>query len=315
MHRAVLLGVLVAGSLQAAPAFAQSSFTPGPANDPETCHNLWKDVGLPRYARPEERDTLIVCHERYVLSHNNDTKTPDWVFEQLDKSQFEGKHKRPKLTFKTETNVPPDKAAHDTDYRKSGFDRGHQAPSDDFKAKPEWMVESFILSNIVPQQGVGFNQHIWKNFEELTRDIASNRGRVYVITGPVYRDANGKAPVITAKFNRCGHEIKLQSPNNKREICAAKNKNPSAKCDAGVAVPVGLFKIIYDPGWPMVNAYIVPNVDHTEAGEASSPTDYLKQFQVTVHVVERYTGIEFFRDLPTRDRNRLNLQCGQMMLR
>jgi endonuclease G len=315
MRSIAALAMLTGAWLSVQPAAAQAPFTPGPANDPDTCRTLWEEIGLPDYARPEERDTLIVCHERYVLSHNNDTKTPDWVFEQLDKSQFAGTNKRPKLTFKSETNVPREKAARDEDYKKSGFDRGHQAPSDDFKANPKWMVESFILSNIVPQQGVGFNQHIWKNFEELTRDIATARGRVYVITGPVYRDDNGKAPVITKQFNRCRNEIKLQSPNNKREICEAKNKTPDAKCDAGVAVPVGLFKIIYDPSWPLVNAYIMPNINHTEAGEAPSPTDYLRKFQVTVHVVERFTGLEFFRELPKRKRNQLNLSCGQMIFR
>ena len=41
---------------------------------------------------------------------------------------------------------------------------------------------------------------------------------------------------------------------------------------------------------------------------------YLKQFRVTVHAVERFTGLEFFRDLPKRTRDKLNLQCGQTML-
>ena len=304
--------LLIAMGYGAAPAGAQP--LTGPPTDPDSCSYLWKDVGLPQYAR-DERDTTTVCYRRYVLSHNNDTKTPDWVFEQLDKSQFAGTHKRPKLTFKRDTHVPDGKAAVDDDYKNSGFDRGHQAPSDDFKANPDWMVESFILSNIVPQQGKGFNQHIWKDFEDLTRDIARERRRVYVITGPVYRDSDGKAPVIEKKFNRCGYEIKLESPDARREICDAKNKDPSAKCEAGVAVPVGLFKIIYDPQWPRANAYILPNKDHTKAGESPTPTDYLKQFQVTVHVVERYTGLEFFRDLPKRKRNQINLSCGQVMLR
>jgi len=315
MRWSPMLALPAAAWLLGSAAAAQPVPSQDPANDPETCRGLWEDVGLPRYARPEERDAEIVCHKRYVLSHNNNAKTPDWVFEQLKASQFSGTNKRPKLKFKSEEKVPPGKAARDEDYKNSGFDRGHQAPSDDFKANPEWMVESFILSNIVPQQGKGFNQHIWKDFEDLTRDIAKARGIVYVITGPIYRDDDGKAPVIGKDFNKCGNEIKLQSPNNKREICEAKNEGSSAKCNAGVAVPVGLYKIIYDPDWPQVNAYILPNINHTEARESPTPNDYLKRFQVTVHVVERYTGLEFFRDLPKRDRNRLNLTCGQIMLR
>jgi DNA/RNA endonuclease G (NUC1) len=59
----------------------------------------------------------------------------------------------------------------------------------------------------------------------------------------------------------------------------------------------------------------MPNINHTEAGETPTPLDYLKKFQVTVHVVERFTSLEFFRNLPTRKRNQLNLICGQAVSR
>ncbi len=64
----------------------------------------------------------------------------------------------------------------DKDYAISKFDRGHQAPSDDFKADKEWMVESFFLSNIVPQIGAGFNRDHLKNFETMcARSCAAGR--------------------------------------------------------------------------------------------------------------------------------------------
>ena len=303
MRSAAILSLLIAASLQSQPASAQATFTPGEANDPATCRDLWKDVGLPRYARATDRDVLPVCHTRYVLSHNNNAKTPDWVFEQLKSTMFANGSDRPDQHFTFEKNVPPDKAARDADYTNSGFDRGHQAPSADFAADDDLMKESFTLSNAVPQQGVGFNQHIWKNLEEQTRKIARARRQVYVITGPIYRDADGNAPVISARINSCGHAIELKSTKNKKEI------------GDRVTVPVGLYKIIYDPNWPRVNAYILPNINHTEAGEASSPAAYLKEFQVTVHVVERFAGLEFFRNLPQRQHERLNQTCGQIMLR
>jgi endonuclease G len=300
-------------ALLAMPAAAQD-FKETAVNDPQTCRPLWQQAGLPRYAREADRDTTIVCHQRYVLSHNNDTKTPDWVFEQLSKDQITGRNTRPKPEpFAPEPSVSPDKAAALADYKKSGFDRGHQAPSEDFKKRLEWMKESFFLSNMAPQQGVGFNQHIWKNLEELTRGVVRRRGTLYVITGPVNRDENGKAPTITKDFNKCGNEIRLKSTDNRKEICAAKNKDSSARCEAGVTVPVGMFKIMYDPRGQRVNAYLLPNIDHTEAGESPSPADYLNKFRVTVHAVERATGLEFFRDLPKRTRDILLLNCGQRM--
>lgn len=47
-------------------------------------------------------DALPVCHDAYVLSHNNVNKTPDWVLERLNKSQFAGGKDRPKTKFQPE---------------------------------------------------------------------------------------------------------------------------------------------------------------------------------------------------------------------
>ncbi len=153
--------------LSGAAAAQNAEFTPGPQNDPETCADLWKGIGLPEYSR-EDRDATIVCHTKYVLSHSNDDKIPDWVLERLTREQIGGTNKRPKVKFKPEDFVDKGKRAVDDDYRNSKFDRGHQAPSDDFKADVEWMKESFILSNIVPQIGVGFNQGIWRSLRIMS---------------------------------------------------------------------------------------------------------------------------------------------------
>jgi len=197
----------------------------------------------------------------------------------------------------------------DNDYRNSKFDRGHQAPSADFSGDPDWMVESFFLSNIVPQVGAGFNRGIWKNLEDLVRDLVQeNRGELYVITGPVYPDPNSKRITIAAKTNPCRNEIVLDAPT-RATICGSK-----AKCEEGVTVPTALFKIIYDPNLKRANAFILPNINHRDAPGFKNPVDYLKKFQTSVQVVEKYTGLEFFRSMSTRDRAPIAEQCTAMML-
>lgn len=304
---AMLGGALWLGLSLISPA-AGEEFQAGPANNPETCKELWEGIGLPRYARPGEHDADIVCHTKYVLSHNGESKTPDWVLEHLTKSQF-GKHTRPKLKFRPDPDLPEDKRAVDADYRNSKFDRGHQAPSADFSGNPDWMVESFFLSNIVPQVGAGFNRGIWKNLEDIVRDlIVDNRSELYVITGPVYRDEDGKKISISAKANPCRNAIVLDPPK-KEAICGSK-----AKCENGVTVPAALFKIIYDPRLKRANAFILPNINHRDSADFKDPVDYLKKFQTSVQVVEKYTGLEFFRDLSKRDRRPVLEQCTTMML-
>lgn len=290
-------------------AFAQdASFAPKPENDPNACKDLWKGFGLPDYARDTDRDTTIVCHTRYVLSHNNDGKVPDWVLEHLTRAQVTGTAKRPKQKFRAETAVP--RPAEDGDYKNSKFDRGHQAPSDDFKSDVELMKESFILSNIVPQIGVGFNQGIWKEFEDLVRGLAKSRGELYVVTGPVYRGESGNGKLtISKEVNRCKNTIVLDPPPRKA-ICGKKSD-----CgEEGVTIPAGLFKIIYDPSIPRANAFIMPNINHREAADFTEASEYLKKFQVTVQVVEKFTGLEFLRDMPTRDRRPITEQCSTMMI-
>jgi endonuclease G len=49
------------------------------------------------------------------------------------------------------------------------------------------MSESFLLSNMSPQEG-SFNRGIWKRLEEQVREWAIEKDSIYVISGPVFRD-------------------------------------------------------------------------------------------------------------------------------
>lgn len=305
---AVALPLLIGG------AQAQDAFTLGRENNPATCSALWQKIGLPKYQstdRDRSTASTIVCHTRYVLSHNNPAKIPDWVLEHLTAAQVSGSNSRPQIPFKPDELLPPDARAVDDDYRGNpfGYDRGHQAPSDDFSQDEDWMKETFLFSNIVPQEGKGFNQGIWKKLEEHVRKLAVDRKELYVITGPVDPDQRGRTLTIKADANACGNEIAL-APLPETAICG-KNKND--KCPAGVTVPIAMFKIIYDPGMKRANAYLLPNIDHRPNLKNTDTLAYLKQFRVTVNTVEQFTGIQFLTNLSTRDRRLQVDQCAAMM--
>lgn len=267
------------------------------ANDPESCRVLWEKIGLPEAGT--DIDATFVCHQRYVLLHNNENKTPDWVIEPLNRRQVTGKNTRPEgKKFSAEDGVCKAAQAVDKDYTKSGYDRGHQAASADFSSNGPWMDDTFVLSNAVPQEGLGFNRGIWKQFEALVRKLAADRGELYVITGPIYANARGSISPITKRNNACKTEITFDKPD-KASICPGNSGSSKKTCDAGVAVPVGLFKILYDPVAKRANAYVMPNTDH-RADEAKDSLEYLKKFRTTVKVVERYTGFQFLPDIPGR---------------
>jgi endonuclease G len=292
---------------------ADPEWKAGPANDFETCRKLWEDIGTPVNGN-DDADTTPVCHSAYVLSHNNVNKTPDWVMERLTRAQVTGKEKRPKLKFTYDENICKPARAIDKQYAGSGFDRGHQAPSADFNSSIELMKESFILSNIVPQVGAGFNRHIWKEFEDLVRKLTTDRGELYVITGPINPDENGNVTSITRDKNPCRNAIKLE-PQKKAAICDANDKNKKAECGQdGVLVPAALYKIIYDPKLKRANAYVLPNLDHRALDDTNDPLEYLKRYRTSVRVVEQLTGLRFLQGIPKRARKAQVEECVATMM-
>ncbi len=288
-----LAAALVAG---VGAARAQDAAT----NDPETCRDIWEAVGLPEPADDAAEIPFPVCHLGYVLGHDNTTKTPDWVVEHLTREIATGKNTRPGNGFSADVNVqPPAARAVDSDYTGSGYDRGHQAPSNDFKSSRELMEDTFFFSNAVPQVGVGFNQGIWKRLEALVVKLAKDRGELYVITGPIAQQR--KAVLTKAGADACGTALKMPKPDDK----AIGN---------GVAVPAALYKIIYDPRLGRVNAYVLPNLDHREVQDTDRDLEYLKQYRVGLGTVEKLTGLTFFSAIADREREMLEEECPATML-
>ena len=54
--------------------------------------------------------------------------------------------------------------------------------------------ESFLLTNMAPQVGIGFNRNIWKQLETDVGGwiLCGGRKELYVVTGPVFEDDTGK---------------------------------------------------------------------------------------------------------------------------
>lgn len=72
------------------------------------------------------------------------------------------------------------------DYKNSGFDRGHLAAAGNHKASQELIKQTFVLSNIAPQVGKGFNRNAWNNLEKYVRKKAKHNKNVYVCSGPLF---------------------------------------------------------------------------------------------------------------------------------
>lgn len=72
------------------------------------------------------------------------------------------------------------------DYKGSGYDRGHLAAAGNHKVDQKHMEQTFFLSNMAPQVGVGFNRDSWNRLEKHVRKLTNIYKDVYVCTGPLY---------------------------------------------------------------------------------------------------------------------------------
>lgn len=77
-----------------------------------------------------------------------------------------------------------------SDYKGSGYDRGHLAPAQDMKASNQIMSESFLLSNMSPQLPAFNRGGNWRRLEDAIHSWGPDN--VIVITGPIFKNNLGK---------------------------------------------------------------------------------------------------------------------------
>lgn len=65
----------------------------------------------------------------YSVGYDPRNKNPSWVYERLSDSCLQGEAKRDNRRFKEDTDLPKQFRATLTDYKGSGYDRGHLAPA------------------------------------------------------------------------------------------------------------------------------------------------------------------------------------------
>ena len=135
---------------------------------------------------PANPDGLpITRHTGFSLLYDEDHEQPVWVAYHLTQEELYGTDKR-KDNFRSDPSIATESAAL-SDYRSSGYDRGHLIPAADLSWSEEAMSDSFFLSNMSPQEPQ-FNRGIWSSLEATVRNFADTEGEVYVVTGPILTD-------------------------------------------------------------------------------------------------------------------------------
>lgn len=147
----VLAGVVISGAI--AFAFGQdkiSQYIPSIAGANSTCLSQFYREQPPFLNKDSlNKNSYALCFNGFNVMYSGTSKTPLWSAEHLSPMRLSQKIKR-EDSFHEELRVNPEHRALLSDYRGSGYDRGHMAPNGDMLSKQS-QADSFSLANMVPQ--------------------------------------------------------------------------------------------------------------------------------------------------------------------
>lgn len=151
--------------------------------------SLWIIAGCGNKSRLATADSkrptmfLQIPGDCYDMLYHIPCRQALWVRYTLSREYLNGPGER-KNNFKPDPRIPPNVCADNSDYARSGYDRGHLAPAADMVRSQKCMDESFYLSNISPQLP-GCNRGVWKRLESQVRDWTTSWDSLLIYTGPV----------------------------------------------------------------------------------------------------------------------------------
>lgn len=219
----------IATASQAAP----QSFTAAiPDRD---CPQFFHANSSPQMLSPQAAArTVVMCFSGFAVNYSPNTKTSAWAAEYITPEKLQAaKQISREDNFHEETALPYNYQSQLSDYKGSGYDRGHLAPNGN-RSNVKDQYESFSLVNIVPQSPHN-NQNQWRNIEEATRTMVTKiKYPVFIITGGLYL----QHPVQTIGANR-------------------------------VAIPSHMYKVVYYPTLNVAGAYVSVN-DETAKTDVTS---------------------------------------------
>ena len=171
---------------ETAPQKADGLYSTAQATQPKADGQKAKVVRLFEIPAPlNDRPEQILHRRGYTTSYNRTTKTPNWVAWHLTAAHTHGRIQREEEVFTEDEDIPQGQRATDNDYYNSRYDRGHMCPAGDNKWDQLAMTQSFLFTNICPQNH-GLNKYEWNDLEKLCRDWARQYGAVDVVCGPLF---------------------------------------------------------------------------------------------------------------------------------
>lgn len=172
---------------------------------------LWseEEFDLLAPAMPGYVPSKILERIGYIVSYNHETKCPNWVAWHLTQEHTDGPYPRNGVPYYTDDGcaygigiVTPETCKngyfvdmeieeprqHLSDWtRDYNMSHGHMCPAGDNKWDKAAMNQSFLLTNMCPQDEK-LNGGGWKKLEEKCRMWANQYGNIYIVAGPIFNE-------------------------------------------------------------------------------------------------------------------------------
>ena len=151
----------------------------------------------------------ILVRKGYCTSYNNETKCPNWVAWHLSREHTDGQFSRNGVPYYAEDGTVYGIGNITAEICKNGYfvdleakeprqqlsdwtreynmSHGHMCPAGDNKWDKVAMNQSFLLTNMCPQDEK-LNGGGWQKLEEKCRSWANRFGEIYIVAGPIFNE-------------------------------------------------------------------------------------------------------------------------------
>ena len=172
-------------------------------------------------------DEQILSRKAYTTSYNCNTKCPNWVAWHLTSEHTDGPFPRKGVPYYSNNGIVEGIGSVTQETCRNGYfvdieakeprqllsdwtrdynmSHGHMCPAGDNKWDKAAMNQSFLLTNMCPQNE-RLNGGGWKKLEEKCRTWANQYGDIYIVAGPIFSEpitrtlGEGKIAVPDAFF-------------------------------------------------------------------------------------------------------------------
>ncbi len=141
---------------------------------------------LRNHRKPGEpcKTDKVLDRQGYSLGYSYEHKAALWVSYIISDDSV-GIDIERHSSFYPDPDIPEEYRVQPEDHVNTGYDKGHLAPSAAIDFSKQANRETFALSNVMLQDAT-LNRRAWGKLEDLERDWTKTKGKLYVVTGPIY---------------------------------------------------------------------------------------------------------------------------------